>query len=125
MKKSSEKSFGILFFFFFLIVGFFPLINHGSIRIWSIVIGILFLLVSFFEPILLKPFNILWIKFGELLGRVVSPIVMLFIFFVVVTPLSLLAKLFGQDMLSLKLKKEQKSYWIKRKNNITSMKKQY
>jgi len=125
MKKSSEKSFGILFFIFFLVVGFFPLINQESIRIWSIVIGILFLLVSLIKPILLKPLNILWIKLGELLGRVVSPIVMLFIFFVVVTPLSFLAKLFGQDVLSLKLKKEKKSYWIKRKNNITSMKKQF
>ncbi len=125
MKKSSEKSFGLLFFVVLFVVGLYPLLSLQSPRIWSLVLALIFLILALLKPNFLKPLNLLWIKFGELLGRIIAPIVMCAIFFLVVTPLSFLAKLFGKDFLNIKLKKDKNTYWIKRKNNVTTMKKQF
>ena len=125
MKKSSEKSFGILFFIVFSIIGLYPLLTVSSVRIWSLVIAIIFLVIAFAKPIIFKPLNNAWIKLGEILGKIIAPIVMLIVFFAVVTPIGLLLKIFGKDILGLKFSKKIKSYWILRDKNIGPMKQQF
>ena len=124
VKAGSNKSFGIVFFIFFLIIGIYPLINQDSIRIWSIVISIIFLILGLFNSKILTPLNILWFKFGMILGKFVSPIVMGIIFFLVVTPTGIIMKLLGKDLLKLK-KNKSKSYWIIRSEDNSNMKNQF
>ena len=124
MKKTSEKSFGILFFIVFFLVAIWPLLNGDSIRLWSLAVSFAFLIIAFLKQELLKPLNNSWIKFGEMLGKIISPIVMALIFFLILTPLSLIIRIFGKDLLKIKFSKDN-SYWIKREKNITSMDKQF
>jgi len=124
MKKSSEKSFGVLFFGLFLIIGLWPLLNSAEIRVWSIMLSFVFLILAYLQPKLLKPLNRTWIKLGEILGRIIAPIIMALIFFTIVTPISLLVRVLGKDLLRLKFSKND-TYWIKRVKNITTMDKQF
>jgi hypothetical protein len=124
MKQSSEKSFGILFFIIFILIALWPLLSGETIKVWALVLSILFLLITFLKRDLLKPLNKIWIKFGELLGKIIPPIVMALIFFFILTPTSIIVRLFGKDLLKLKTSKG-KSYWIKREKNINSMDRQF
>ena len=94
VKIGSNRSFGIVFFILFLVVALWPILNNGDIRIWSLIISIIFLVLGILNSKLLNPLNILWFKFGMFLGKIISPIIMLLVFFVVVTPISLFLKLF-------------------------------
>jgi len=94
IKVSSNKSFGIVFFIFFLAVSFYPLINNEEYRLWALIISLIFLILRLINSSILTPLNLLWFKFGMLLGRIVSPIVMALVFFIVVTPTGLIMKLF-------------------------------
>ena len=101
-----------------------PLKNNGDVRIIPICISLIFLILGLFNSNLLKPLNFLWMKFGLMLGKIIAPIVMMIVFFIVLTPLSFIVRLFGKDLLKLKFIKKN-SYWINRKKNIGSMKKQF
>ena len=116
MKNSSNKSFGILFFIVFLIIGLWPLYHSNPIRLWSVIVAVIFLILGLSNSRILSPFNKAWIKFGELLGKIIAPIAMFVVFFVI--------RIFKKDLLKVKYSKE-KSYWIKREKNIGSMKKQF
>ena len=124
IKVGSNKSFGIVFFVVFLIIGLYPLINEDNVRIWSIIISIIFLILGLINSQILTPLNILWFKFGMLLGKFVSPIVMGLVFFLVVTPTGLIMKLFNKDLLKLR-KNKNRSYWIKRSETKSEMKNQF
>ena len=127
MKKksiNSNKSFGILFFVVFYLYGIWPILSSNEIRIWSLLMGIIFLILGLLNSKLLTPFHNLWLKFGTLLGRIVSPIVMFLVYFVFITPLAVIIRLFGKDLLRKKFNKSP-SYWIKREKNIGTMKKQF
>jgi hypothetical protein len=124
MKKSSEKSFGIIFAVIFFLIGLWPILSLGSIRVWSIILAIVFLTLSFFKPKLLRPLNLTWIKLGEILGKIIAPIVMALVFFVILTPMSFLVRALGKDLLRLKFSKNN-TYWIKRQTNVTTMDKQF
>ena len=124
MKKPSEKSFGVLFFIVFLLIALWPLLNGETIKVWALFLSIIFLTITFLKQELLRPLNRIWIKFGELLGKIIAPIVMASIFFFVLTPISIIVRLCGKDLLKLKDSKEN-SYWIKREKNINSMDKQF
>jgi len=124
-KQSSIKSFGILFFLVFLIIGLWPLLNDKEIRIWSIALSIMFLLLGLTKSKILIPINNCWIKLGEFLGKIIAPIVMLAVFLFVVTPMSFLVKIIGKDLLGLKFSKKTNSYWIKRENKLGPMKNQF
>ena len=125
MKKSSEKSFGILFGVVFIIISVWPLFYSNSLRVWSLILAIIFFLIAFLKPLLLKSFNNAWIKLGELLGRIIAPIVMAIVYFLILTPISLLVRLFGKDLIGMKFSNDIKSYWIKRKKHLGSMDKQF
>ena len=124
IKISSNKSFGIVFFTFFLIIAFWPLTNGENIRIWSLVVSIVFLILGIINSKILTPLNTLWFKFGLFLGKVVSPIAMGIIFFFVVTPTGIIMRLIGKDLLNLK-KNNSNTYWIEKNNENSSMKNQF
>ena len=123
-KRSSNRSFGILFFLVFFFIGIWPILNEETLRIWSIMVAIIFLVLGLLKSKILEPLNKTWVKFGEILGLIIAPIVMALIYFIVLTPLSFIIKLFGKDLLKTKYSKID-SYWIKREKNIGSMKKQF
>ena len=102
IKVGSNKSFGIVFFVVFLLISFYPLLNNESIRLWSLVFSFIFLVLGVLNSNILTPLNKLWFKFGILLGKIISPIIMGIIFFLVVTPIGLLMRLLGKDILNLK-----------------------
>lgn len=124
-KQSSIKSFGVLFFLVFLIIGLWPLLDDKEIRIWSVALSIIFLLLGLTKSKILIPINNYWIKLGEFLGKIIAPIVMLVVFLFVVTPMSFLVKIIGKDLLGLKFSKKNNSYWIKRENKLGPMKNQF
>ena len=124
IKIGSNRSFGIVFFTVFLIIGLYPLLNSNEIRIWSILIAFLFLALGIKNSRSLTPFNLLWFKFGMLLGMIVSPIIMSLVFFLVVTPTGIIMKLLNKDLLKLK-KNNSKSYWINKTDGKSDMKNQF
>ena len=124
MKKSSEKSFGIVFSVVFLIISLWPFLDGNQIRLPWLIASAILILLSFIKPESLRPFNLLWMKLGNLLGKVVPPIVMFAIFFVIVTPIGIVLKIFKKDLLGLNFS-DHESYWLKRKTNITTMDKQF
>ena len=107
IKISSNRSFGIVFSIFFLLVAFYPLLNDGPVYYWSLLISLTFLILGLLNSKILSPLNRLWFKFGILLGKVVATKVMGIIFFLVITPISILLKIFGKDVLKLKFNKKQ------------------
>ena len=115
-KKSSNRSFGILFFLVFLGFGLWPLTKEMSPNIYLVLISIIFLILGLLNSKLLSPLNNIWIKFGEILGKIIAPLVMALVYFLILTPISLLVRAFGKDLLGLKYVKQQNSYWIKKKN---------
>ena len=121
---SSNKSFGLVFFIFFLIVSLYPILNDESIRIWALTISIVFLILGLLNSKVLSPFNKLWFKFGIILGNFISPIIMGIIFFIIVTPTSLIMKLLGKNLLNLK-RNNKNTYWIKRDKLKSKMKNQF
>ena len=124
-EQSSEKSFGVVFSIVFLIVALYPLINSEGLRIWALVVSIIFFLLAFLAPKILVLPNKLWFKFGLLIGSIVAPIVMAFVYFVTVLPTGLIMRLLGKDLLKQKLDKNAKSYWFKRSEPMGSMKNQF
>ena len=123
--QSSNRSFGLLFFVVFLIIGFWPLKNSENLNIYFLTASVIFLLLGLINSKLLSPLNKSWIKLGEILGTIIAPIVMVLVYFVILTPVSLIVRIFGKDLLGLRFLKEKETYWIKRKKNLGSMKKQF
>jgi len=124
IKIGTNKSFGIVFFLFFLIVSLFPLFKNENIRVWSLIIAIIFLILGLLNSKLLTPLNKIWFKFGILLGNFVSPIVMSIVFFVIVTPTSIIMRVLGKNLLNLK-KGNKKTYWVERSKIQSKMKNQF
>ena len=124
IKIGTNKSFGLVFFVFFFIVSVFPLLNGENIRVWSLIISIIFLILGIMNSKILTPLNQVWFKFGILLGRFVSPVVMGVVFFMVVTPTSLIMKVLQKNLLNLK-KGNKKTYWIERSKIKSKMKNQF
>ena len=124
IKVGSNRSFGIVFFIVFLIVAVYPLSKNSDIRIWSIFVSLLFLILGLFNSKFLTPLNKIWFRFGLFLGKIISPIIMGFIYFLIVTPISLIMKLAAKDLLNLKFNKN-KSYWILKSGPKSKMKNQF
>ena len=126
MKQNTQnRSFGLLFFIVFLAFAFWLLIKKGEINLYLISISLIFLILGLLNSKILTPLNKSWIKFGELLGRIIAPIVMAIVYFIILTPISLLVRLFGKDLIGMKFNKNLKTYWIKRKKNLGTMDKQF
>ena len=124
IKIGTNKSFGIVFFLFFLIISIFPLFKDGNIRTWPLMIAIIFLILGLLNSKFLTPLNKIWFKFGILLGSFVSPIIMGIVFFVIVTPTSIIMRVLGKNLLNLK-KDNKKTYWVERSKIQSKMKNQF
>ena len=124
IKISSNRSFGIVFFIVFLLISIYPLINQGELRIWSLLISLLFLILGIINSKVLSPLNKVWFKFGIFLGKIISPIIMGIIFFFVVTPIAFLMRILKKDLLNLKYNKNS-SYWIEKTDPKSTMKNQF
>ena len=123
--QSSNRSFGLLFFIVFLIIGLWPLKNGDNINIYFVIASAFFLILGLINSKLLSPLNKSWIKLGEILGILIAPVVMALVYFVILTPVSLIVRVFGKDLLGLRFLKYKETYWIKRKKNLGPMKKQF
>ena len=122
MKHNTQnRSFGILFFIVFLALGLWPLTKGNEINVYLTSISLVFL----FNSKILSPLSKAWIKLGEILGKIIAPIVMALVYFIILTPVSLLVRVFGKDLIGLKFKKNQNTYWIKRKKDLGTMDKQF
>ena len=114
---------GILLFSSFFIIGLYPLKSGGSIRAWSIILSLVFLLIIIIKPNLFIFLNLLRLKFGILLRKIISSIIMGFLFYFIITPIGIVVRILKKDVMDLK--KKNYSYWIIRKNKLQSMKKQF
>ena len=124
IKISSNRSFGIVFFVVFLLIALYPLINNQELRLWSLAVSLIFLILGLLNSKILAPLNKLWFKFGIFIGKIIAPLIMGIIFFLVVTPIGFLMRLFGKDVLNLKYNKN-KSYWIEKDGPKSKMKNQF
>ena len=124
LKISSNRSFGIVFFLIFLLIAIYPLTYNSEIRIWSLIISLSFLIFGIMNSKILLPLNKIWFKFGILLGLVFSPVIMGFIFFLVVTPIGILMRVLRKDLLNLKFGNLE-TYWIEKKDQKSEMKNQF
>ena len=123
--RSSNRSFGIVFFVVFLVIAFWPMLNSGAPNYYLILLSLIFLILGLINSKFLTPLNNLWSKIGELLGMIIAPVVMGLIYFVILTPISFLIRIFGKDLLNLKYSNKNETYWLKRKKNTGSMDKQF
>ena len=124
VKLSSNRSFGVVFFIVFLLIALYPLLKGNDLRIWSLVISFIFLALGLINSKILTPLNRLWFKFGLLLGKFISPLIMGIIFFVVVTPIGIIMRLLKKDLLNLKYNKKE-TYWINKSGPKSKMKNQF
>ena len=124
MKKSSSKSFGYLFFGIFLALAVWVYVKNQNLNFWLIGTSLVFLVLTLIKSKILDVLNDLWIKFGELLGKIIAPIVMSIVFFLIVTPIGLVLKIVKKDLLKLKFNND-KSYWVEKSKTIESMDKQF
>ena len=124
VKIGSNRSFGLVFFIVFLLIASYPLIYNGELRTWSLLISLIFLVLGLFNSKILFPLNKLWFKFGIFLGKIITPLVMGIIFFFVVTPIGLIMRLIGKDLVNLKYNLN-KSYWIEKNGPKSKMKNQF
>ena len=124
VKISSNRSFGIVFFIVFLLIALYPVINNEEIRVWSLIVSLIFLVLGLLNSKILNPLNQIWFKFGVLLGRIISPLIMAIIFFFVVTPIGLIMRTLGKDILNLRYNTK-KTYWIEKTGPKSKMKNQF
>jgi len=123
--QSSNRSFGLLFFILFLILGVWPLKDSGNLNYYLIIVSGVFLVLGLINSKLLSPLNKTWVKLGEILGMIIAPIVMAIVYFFFITTISLIVRIFGKDLLGIKFNEKLVSYWIKRDKKIGSMRKQF
>ena len=124
-KLPSNRNFGVVFFIVFLIIALWPFLKGENLRLWAFTISLLFLILGLLNAKILTPLNKMWIKFGEILGLVIAPIVMAIVYFIILTPISLIVRIFGKDLLGVNFSKKVNSYWIERKKKLGSMDKQF
>ena len=124
IKISSNKSFGIVFFVVFLLIAIYPLTHGGDIGIWPGMISFIFLILGLLNSSILTPLNKIWFRFGIILGKIISPVIMAIIFFLVVTPTGLIMRILRKDILNLKYN-QNKSYWIEKEGPKSKMKNQF
>lgn len=126
IKRKDLRNFALIWTFIFTVISVFPLIKgEGELRLWAIIVAAAFLIIGLFIPNILKYFYIYWVKFGEIMGNIVSKVILTLLFFIVFFPVGLVFRLMGKDLLSKKLDKNTNSYWINREIQPGSMENQF
>lgn len=123
--SGSNRNFGIVFSIVFLIIGIYPLGYGEDIQLWAMGVAIIFFLLSYLAPNILNYPNRIWFKLGLLLGAIVGPVIMTFVYVITVLPIGLTMRIIGKDLLKLKIDKKVKSYWIERGESVSTMKNQF
>lgn len=123
--KSSNKSFGLVFGLVFILLFLYNLIKHKELNIYFFILSAFFLLFAFIYPKIFGPFNKIWIKFGDLLGKIIAPIVMFVVYFTVIFITSIILKILNKDILSLKIDKASNSFWKLKDKKLGDMSKQF
>ena len=124
-KIKDLKTFALIWSLLFLIVGIYPLFTGNGVRLWAMVLMLLFILIAFSNPSLLNSFYKIWIKIGEFIGNIISKVIMVVLFYGLFTPIAFILKLLNKDLLKKKLDKNRSSYWIKRETQPGSLKNQF
>lgn len=125
IKVKDLKVFSFIWAFIFLVIGVYPLINSENPIVFCLVVSLFFLIVGLVKPTLLTGFYKVWVKFGEFIGGIISKIIILTLFYGMFTPIAIVLKILGKDLLNKKLDKESKSYWLIREKQPESMKYQF
>ena len=125
IKHKDLKTFALIWSFIFLIVGLWPLLNDVNVRVWGMLISLIFATIAFTKPLILSSFYKIWVKFGEVIGGVISKVIMIILFYGMFTPIAFVLKLLGKDLLNKKIDKNVSSYWIDRETQPGSLKNQY
>ncbi len=125
IKKSDLKTFALIWAGIFIVIGLAPFLKHGNIRIWAVIVSLIFITLAFSKPEILTKFYQIWLKIGHFIGGIISKIIMFILYFGVFTPVSLVLKFIGKDLLNKKLDRSKKSYWIDRERQPESMKNQF
>ena len=123
--KSSNKSFGVVFGVFFAVIFIYNFFKYNHFNLYILLVSIFFIIFAYLCPKIFTPLNIIWIKFGDVLGKYLAPVVMFFIYFSVVFATSIVLKVFNKDILELKIKKNSKTFWKSRQQNVSDMNKQF
>ncbi len=114
VKGSSDRSFGLVFTAVFTLIGLWPLLSGEGVRWWSLAVALIFAALAIARPSALAPLNRLWTRFGLMLNRIVSPLVMGLLFYLIITPFALIMRAVGKDPLRLEFDPGAESYWIER-----------
>ncbi|MBX2859796.1 MAG: hypothetical protein KTR14_01080 [Vampirovibrio sp.] len=115
VEAGSDRNFGWTFAVVFLVLGIaIPLLKHEAIQIWPFWVSGVFAVITMVAPKLLAPLKLIWFKFGLLLHKIISPIILGIIYYGIFTPTGLILKMLGKDLLRLKLDKSANTYWIHR-----------
>ncbi len=125
IKKKDLKNFGFIWTSIFLLIGMIPLYKNEPMRIWALVTALSFMAITLLNPLLLTRFYKLWIRLGEFMGNIVSKVMMFILYFFLFTPIAFVLRFLGKDLLSKKIDRSQKSYWIRREKQPESMKNQF
>ena len=114
VKEPSNRAFGWTFVAVFLIVGLWPLAHNAGLRWWAVIVAAVVMFATLAMPALLAIPNRLWLRFGALLHRFVSPVALALMFYALITPMGLLMRAFGKDLLCLRRGDPEGTYWVKR-----------
>lgn len=124
-KQNDLKKFALIWSLIFFIVGLWPLFSGNVIRLWAVIIMFIFAVIAFLNPSLLTSFYIIWVKVGEVIGGIISKVIMTVLFYGLFTPIAIILRLLGKDLLKKKLDKNSSTYWVKRDTQPGSLKNQF
>ena len=125
IKHNDLKTFALIWSSIFLVVGLWPLLNDEKVRVWGMVVALIFTTIAFTKPLILSSFYKVWVRFGEVIGGVISKVIMMILFYVMFTPIAFILKLLGKDLLNKKIDKNASTYWVTRETQPGSLKNQY
>lgn len=114
IKRSSDRSFGLVFAAVALLIAFYPLVRSEPPRIWGLVLATVFGVLAWLAPGLLAPLNLIWFHFGLLLRRIINPIALAIIYCILILPVGIIMRLAGKNPLRLGREPNSASYWIGR-----------
>ena len=118
-------TFELIWAFIFMVISLYPLFFSESIRLWSLITSIAFIIIALVRPLLLTGFYKIWVKFGEIIGGVISKLILLILFYAVFTPVALVLRLLGKDLLHKRLDNKASTYWEERKEQPGSLRNQF
>lgn len=119
------KSFGYTFSIFFLLVFLFFYLKFDNQYYSLLVVSSIFILIALMRPQLLKIFSILWEEVGLIIGKIISPLILILIYITTIVPINIILRIFSIDLLKKQIDENTQTYWIKRERKNINFKKQF